>query len=324
MVIGSARTLLALTGIHPRSEKTAQATQDWERQRINDRALREQFDDDVGALIRLQESLGFDFVSDGLLTTEWQDLLTPLVEGVKGVKKGPLVRWFNTNTFYYVPVVDGPLSVDGGKLAKRLTNSSIRSSSKAVLVDPLTFAECSEDRHYGSREKLIFAYCDCVVAPLARGLEKAGVGCLQFSAPSLVARFRGERWRDTELSPVSEGLRSALKGSRIRSAYHTFFGDAEPYFSFLLDSLPTDDIGFDLTETNAARISSSGKGIVAGVADARSSFVEEPRQLLARLGDLQGKTKELTLAPSCDLRYIPRIVADQKLRNLARARRALS
>ncbi len=175
MVIGSARTLLALTGIHPRSEKTTQATQDWERQRINDQTLREQFEEDVGALVLLQESLGFDFISDGLLTTEWQDLLTPVIKGVKGLKKGPLVRWFNTNTFYYVPIVEGPLSVDGEKLAKHVANPSIKSNSKVVLVDPLTFVECSEDRHYGGREKLIFAYCDYVIAPLVRGLEKAGV-----------------------------------------------------------------------------------------------------------------------------------------------------
>ncbi len=115
-----------------------------------------------------------------------------------------------------------------------------------------------------------------------------------------------------------------MKGSRIRTAYQTFFGDAEPYFSFLLDSVPTDDIGLDLTETEASGITPTSKGLVAGVADARSSFVEEPKQLVNRLGDLPSKTKALTLAPSCDLRYVPREVADQKLRNLARARKALS
>jgi len=316
------KILLALTGIHPRSEKTIQATQDWERQRISDAALKREFEEDVGSLLRLQDTLSFDYVSDGQLTTTWQDLLTPITAGVRGVKKGPLVRWFNTNTFYYVPIVEGPLSVDGEELARSVTTS--KSRPKVVLVDPLTFAECSEDRHYGSREALILAYCDGLLAPLLRGLEKEGVAYVQFSAPGLVARFRGERWSDQETSPVAEGLRSALKGRRIRSGYQTFFGDAEPYFDFLLDSIPTDDVGIDLTETDAAAIPGTAKGIVAGVADARSSYVEEPPELARRLGSLPERTKTLTLAPSCDLRYVPRLIADEKAKNLARTRKLLN
>jgi methionine synthase II (cobalamin-independent) len=318
------KILLALTGIHPRSQKTIQTTQDWERQRVSDASLRLQFDEDVEALVRLQESLSFDYVSDGQLTTHWQDLLTPITSCAKGVKKGPLVRWFNTNTFYYVPVVDGPLSVDGARLAREVTTASVRSPSKVVIVDPLTFAECSEDKHYGSRENLIFGYCDGILSPLLRALEKAGVSYVQFSAPSLVARFRGEKWSSQQLSPVAEGLKSALKGARIRSGYQTFFGDAEPYFSFLLDSIPTDDIGFDLTETDGSSIAQTNKGIIAGVADARSSYVEEPPELVGRLGDLPNKTETLTLAPSSDLRYVPRAVADEKMKNLARARKEFS
>jgi methionine synthase II (cobalamin-independent) len=317
--------LLALTGIHPRSEKTTQATQDWERQRIDSAALNRQFEDDVRDLIGLQESLSFDYVSDGQLTTAWQDLLTPIVRGATGVRKGPLVRWFNTNTFYYVPIIEGPISVDRVRMAKTLIAGPIgRARSKVVLADPLTFVECSEDRNYGSREALIFAYCDCVLAPVLRGLESAGVSYVQFSAPSLVAKFRGEKWGGDELSQIAEGLRGALKGTRVRTGYQTFFGDAAPYLSFLLDSVQTDDIGFDLTETESASISATGKGIVAGVADARSSYVERPAELVSRLGGLPDKTSSLTLAPSSDLRYVPRIVADAKLRNLARARKAVS
>jgi methionine synthase II (cobalamin-independent) len=269
--------------------------------------------------------LSFDYVSDGQLTIAWQDLLTPVVKAAKGVKKGPLVRWFNTNTFYYVPIIEGPLSIDGSRTAKAVTTESVaKAHSKVVLVDPLTFAECSDDRNYGRRDGLIFAYCDNLLSPLLRGLESMGVGYVQFSAPSLVAKFRGERWGSDELSQVAEGLRAALKGTHLRTGYQTFFGDAGPYFSFLLDSVPTDEIGIDLTETDPATAPATGKGIIAGVADARSSYVEQPAQLLSRLDGLVDKTSSLTLAPSSDLRYVPRTMADEKLKNLARARRSLS
>jgi len=316
--------LLALTGIHPRSEKTIQATQDWERHRISIGSLRRQFREDVRELVNLQLDLAYDYVSDGQLTSVWQDAFTPFASGVRGLKKGPLVRWFNTNTFYYVPVVEGPISVDGSSAGRLVETEELGGApSKVVLPDPLTFIESSDDRHYGDRAKLVFAYCDHVLSPLLKALHGIGVQYVQFSAPALVARFRGERWGTDALSPVAEGLRGALKGTGLRAGYQTFFGDAERYLEFLLDSVPTDDVGFDLTETDPSKIGRTSKGIVAGVANARSSFVEQPADLLTKLNALRDKTKTLTLAPSSDLRYVPRPVADAKLRSLAEARRKL-
>ncbi|MDV3244194.1 MAG: hypothetical protein LYZ66_03315 [Nitrososphaerales archaeon] len=317
--------LLALTGIHSRSERTIQATQDWERQRIDSAALKRQFQDDVKDLVELQRSLSFYYFSDGQLTMAWQDLLTPITRGATGVRKGPLVRWFNTNTFYYAPLVEGPISAEGSRITGSVESKLLgQARSKVVLVDPLTFVECSDNRFYRSREELLFAYCDGLLSPTLHALQELGVRYVQFSAPSLVARFRGERWRADELSQVAEGLRGALRGTSFRTGYHTFFGDASPYLSFLLDLVPADDVGFDLTETDPSSIPSTAKGIIAGVADARSSFIEQPLQLVAQLDGLPDKTGTLTLAPSSDLRYVPRIVADAKVKNLAKARSRLS
>ena len=66
---------------------------------MDGKSLKHSFGEDVHKPIGLQESLGFDYLSDGQLTTNWQDIFRPVTLGVKGLKKGPLVRWFNTNTF---------------------------------------------------------------------------------------------------------------------------------------------------------------------------------------------------------------------------------
>ncbi len=321
----STEILLSITGIHPRSEKTIQATQDWERQRIDSAALKRQFHGDVSELVELQRALSFDFVSDGQLTTKWQDLLTPITTLAKGVKKGPLVRWFNTNTFYYVPIVEDQISIESELISESVESGALGDSpTRVALIDPLTFVECSDNRYYRSRDQLILAYCEGLLAPILRGLQKLGVRYAQFSAPSLAGKFRGERWADDELSQVAEGLRGALKGTSFRTGYHTFFGDASPYLSFLLDAVPCEDVGFDLTETDPSRIPQTSKGIIAGVADARSSFVEPPSKLVTKLDGLLDRTPMLTLAPSCDLRYVPRSVADAKVRSLAKARGILS
>jgi hypothetical protein len=58
-----------------------------------------------------------------------------------------MVRWFNTNTFFYTPVVKGAISSDGTVLSraveKRFANKV--SPLKIVLPDPLTFAELAEE-----------------------------------------------------------------------------------------------------------------------------------------------------------------------------------
>src|ERR1019366_7331502 len=98
---------ISLTGIHARNEKTIQATQDWERGRIDEVGLRRALDEDVDAVVKLQQKVGADYFTDGQLTLAWQDLFRPISRGFAGLEPGPMVRWFNTNTFFFTPVVKG-------------------------------------------------------------------------------------------------------------------------------------------------------------------------------------------------------------------------
>lgn len=320
--------LSSLSGIHPRLEDTIQATQDWERGRIDQKLLDECFRFDVAALVELQKRLKFDYLCDGQLTTAWQDMFTPITTGVDGVRKGPMVRWFNTNTFYYVPVIEGPIRARDELLddGRPLLDSSVISGGrgKVVLPDPLTFADCSDNTFYPNREKLMFEYCDQVLRPVLESLSKAGVKYVQFSAPALVARFRQERAKHDEISVVGEGLRSSVKGLNLTSGYHTFFGDASPYLPDLVDLIRTDDLGIDFTETDPQSLGrgfGGRRGLIAGIANARSSYVESPRELariVSRLAEC--RFRRIILAPSADLRHVPRTIADKKTESIAKAK----
>lgn len=256
------------------------------------------------------------------MTTGWQDLLRPVTTGTKGIRKGPLVRWFSTNTFYFVPVITREIESKGGSF--RVSAKGKKGESfKVIVPDPLTFADCSDDRHYSSREELIFAYCDGVLTPELARLSKEGIGYVQFSAPSLVARARSKEVPRDELRQVGEGLRSALRGTDFQTGYYTYFGDGSPCFQDILDLIPTDDVGVDLTETDAANLEPGKKGLIAGVADSRSSYVETVPDLVSRLNPLLDRFPRVTLAPSCDLQYVPRTVADAKLKSLAEAKKRL-
>jgi 5-methyltetrahydropteroyltriglutamate--homocysteine methyltransferase len=313
---------VSLSGLHARNEKTIQATQDWERSRIKDAALKATFEKDCDALVELQKYVGADYLSDGQLTLAWQDLFRPISSGFEGLEPGPMVRWFNTNTFFYTPVVKGAISSDGKVLSRAIEKRFAKSGAlKIILPDPLTFAELAEDRYYGSGEKLLFAYADALRGEM-RSLSRAGVKYVQFSAPSLVYRLKRKPFARAGLAQLGEALRNALKGATLKSGFYPLFGDASPFLPDLFDVIPTDDIGLDLTQTDDASLSSTAKGIIAGIVDSRTTYLEDVASLASRVERVVDRTgtRSLTLSPSADLRYIPRVSADEKLELLGRLR----
>jgi 5-methyltetrahydropteroyltriglutamate--homocysteine methyltransferase len=244
------------------------------------------------------------------------------VNGVAGLEKGAMVRWFNTNTFYFTPVVKGELNGDGNAVWKRIDRRLVKRGEppfRAVLPDPLTLAELSEDRYYGGVEKLMFAFADKVLSREVRSLDRNGIKYVQFSSPSLVARFRDRPVSNALLGQLGEALRTTIKGTSLRTGFHTFFGDASPYFPSLFDVIPTDDIGLDFTQTDPDDLVSTRKGIIAGISDGRTTYLEGVGDLIEKVELVTQKTgtKRITLSPSCDLRFIPRTTADEKLRVLS-------
>jgi len=314
---------VSLTGLHARNERTIQATQDWERSRINEVTLKESFDKDCESLVELQRHVGAEYITDGQITLAWQDLFRPISAGFEGLAPGPMVRWFNTNTFFYTPIVKGPISSDGKVLSRVIQRRFVDhgSSLKIILPDPLTFAELAEDRHYGSKEKLQFAYADALRGEM-RTLSSLGVKYVQFSAPSLVYRLKQKPFSRGGLSQLGEAIRSSVKGVSLRSGFYPYFGDASPYLPELFDIIPTDDVGVDLTQTDDSLLPKTSKGVIAGLVDSRTTYLEDVESLAARIEDVVERTgtKTLTLAPSADLRYIPRVSADEKLELLGRLR----
>ena len=315
-----------MTGLHARSESTIQTTQDWERGRVGSEKLRAAFRGDIESLVALQDEVGADFVSDGQMTMDWQDFLRPITSGFEGVKKGAMVRWYDTNTFYFTPVVRGPLGSSGEALWNRLSKRLVKKHRmRVVIADPLTFSELAENQYYSNQEELLFAYADALNDEL-RTLEKKGVSYVQFSSPSLVARFRDRPISREGLSQLGEALRAAKRGISIRTGFHTIFGDASPYLPGIFDIIPTDDIGFDFTRTDPHSLSATRKGLIAGIVDSRTTYLEsedELREIVEEILDYTG-TKKLTLAPSSDLRFVPRISADENLRRIGDLRRELA
>ena len=93
---------LSLTGLHARNESTIQATQDWERGRIDSALLAAAFKDDTASLVRLQKDAGVDLINDGELGHtmgwaydygSWWSYVIRRLAGVEVIKTG---LWFTT------------------------------------------------------------------------------------------------------------------------------------------------------------------------------------------------------------------------------------
>src|SRR5712691_9984689 len=95
---------IQLAGIHPRSEKLIELTRSYERAKTSWNQVEAQFEQETRELIKLQERLDFQHISDGALG--WQHQLRPIARSLKGVESGTRYsRWFDTNTFYQKPFV---------------------------------------------------------------------------------------------------------------------------------------------------------------------------------------------------------------------------
>lgn len=312
-----------LAGIHPRSEELVAATRDFDRGRTDARALAEVRRRDAQALVDVQAKAGFLHVSDGLLG--FQDLFRPFAEKVKGAKVGPITRWFDNNTFYRQPIIESSLHRTGPAVAAYHEAAKLPKGHKwkAVLPGPYTFAKLVDDQSYGSAEKLLTAFARDVLAAEVKALAKDGFGWVQFSEPALVK----DRAQPEELEALQRAYFNILEGVRITSSVTTSFGDASRILQDLFE-LPVDYVGVDLTETplDAFEGLAPTRGLQAGIVDARSSIVEKPDHIVATAEEILevAAFPALALAPSAELEYVPRALADEKVLALGEAARVLS
>lgn len=311
-----------LAGIHPRSEDLVQATRDLDRGRADAKQVQEVRRRDAQALVEAQVKAGFPYASDGLLG--FQDLFRPFAERLKGARAGPLTRWFDNNTFYRRPVVEAPVRRRGSILEPYLERVALPRGHrwKAILPGPYTFAKLAEDRAYGSPDRLLSAFAREALAPEVRWLAQHGFGFVQFSEPWLLR----ERPRPEELDALQKAYLTILDGARVTSSVVTCFGDASRLLPELF-GLPVDLVGIDFTETPIDALADfpATRGIQAGLADARSSLVEEPEALVAAGEEIleAAPVPALLLAPSAELEHLPRDLADRKLATLGQAARLL-
>lgn len=304
-----------LSGAFPRSEKLVEMTRAAVRGKASRADVEGSLYHDVTALSRLQDDARLKSLIDGQL--DWQDLFRPFVDLFTGLQAGGLTRWFDNNTFYRKPIVTAKVAFKGTGLAQYFHGNLLPTNAvrKAILPGPFTFATLCDNRAYPTRAELMndlaHALRDVVLA-----LGKLGYSSYQFNEPAICAKTV----TDPELKIGQQAFETCTKGIDGETTLHTYFGDASSGIDSLLD-YPVDAIGIDFYATSAGDLNGLdfGKKMSCGCIDGRNSLLESPTDVARFVATILEKVapKGLVLNPNCDLDFLPRTVAEKKVRLLA-------
>jgi len=202
-------TLLRTTiaGSLPKPSWLAEPETLWAAWKLEGDALAEGKRDAVRLVVRDQERAGIDIVSDGEQTR--RHFVTTFIEGLDGVdfEHRKTVRIRNRYDAS-VPVVVGPVArrhpifVDDAAFLRSETARAV----KYTLPGPMTMVDTLSDAHYGSREKLAWAFAE-ILNEEARGMAAAGVDVIQFDEPAFNVYFDEVRdWGIAALERACEGV----------------------------------------------------------------------------------------------------------------------
>src|SRR4051794_37295132 len=169
-----------IAGSLPKPTWLAAPTQLWAPWLLEGDALAAGKRDAVRLVLRDQEQAGIDIVSDGEQTR--RHFVTTFIEGLEGVdfEHKRTVRIRNRYEAA-VPVVVGPVArprpiyVDDAAFLRAQTTRPV----KYTLPGPMTMVDTLHDAHYGSREKLAWAFAE-ILNDEARAIAATGVDVIQF------------------------------------------------------------------------------------------------------------------------------------------------
>jgi 5-methyltetrahydropteroyltriglutamate--homocysteine methyltransferase len=291
-----------IPGLYPRSEALVQATRDLDRGRTTPEAVDEQVERDLAELVRAQQEATLDLLADGML--RWQDVFRPLVEAAEGLETGALTRFLDTNTFYRAPSA----MLSSPKLAEALGEhyvAPLPGPRLVTLPSPFAFAQGTGVTPKAMASEVLKPQLDALDAEL-----------VVLEEPFLAREVK------PSLDELSDALEALAGGPRI--ALWLTFGDARRVLEQGLAELPVDAIGIDFYATRATDVPEGfDKLLLAGVLDARSSVLEEPREIAAFVERLRERgIAEIALVPNGDLQYVSEEVAREKLGRLGKARTA--
>ena len=298
--------------------------------RIPAEYLEEAQNDATLMAIRAQEEAGLDIITDGEIRREsYSNRFATALSGIDIDNPGTaLDRSGHPNP---VPRIVGPIKrmraveVDDLKFLKAHTNRQV----KITVPGPFTMSEQAQNDFYASGEEAAMAYAVAVREEIA-DLFAAGADVVQIDEPYMQAR--PEKARQFGL----KALNAALAGITGETAVHICFGyaaviHARPSgYSFMPEmyGCSCKQVSLETAQSNldcSVLAKLDNKRLMVGCINLEEMAVETPQVVVARIKKalVYAKPENIILAPDCGMKYLPRDVADGKMRAMVEAAKLL-
>ena len=289
--------------------------------------------DAVRLVVADQEHAGIDIVTDGEQTR--RHFVTTFIDTLEGVdfEQRKTVRIRNRYDAD-VPVVVGPIARRRPAFAADATflKTLTRRRTKVTLPGPMTCVDTLYDAHYGSREKLAWAFAE-ILNDEAKAIAAAGVDVIQFDEPAFNVYFDEVRdWGVAALERAATGLacRTAVHicygyGIKANNDWKKSLGDEWRQYEKTFPLLARSSLGQVSLECANSHVPLEliglldGKDVLVGAVDVASDRVETPDEVAALLRAALKYVPAQRLLPctNCGMVPLSRDVARGKMAALA-------
>ncbi|MEM0066262.1 MAG: hypothetical protein QXT76_01685 [Sulfolobales archaeon] len=308
-------------GGFPRNRVLRKTLRDYEKGLISYEELEKVLVSSSLVVLGVQISAGMRYVTDGLL--DWHDLFRPFVSAWRNVTPTNLLRYFDNNFFYRIPLFTGKPEASSYVWAPRVRRYiafTEPAEIKVVIPGPVTFAYMSKNSAGISQEELASSIADLLASEVKLAVE-AGASMVQIDEPIL---------SDPDISPDAGMLAAELVSRIARSAGSSktvlalYYGTPQPgVYDKVLESKVTCvsvDIG-DSPSSSLKLVKAKGFGshcAVLGLVNARTIY-DDPLDTLVEIAteilrNYDGSEVGITTTTWLDL--IPYEYSISKLRNL--------
>lgn len=260
----------------------------------------------ISEVIDEQKRAGIELLTDGQLI--WHDFLLTIASRLEGFEMNGLVRYFDNNLYYRIPVVKGKVERREKILYDFEIAFEIEKNVKPVL-SCYTVAKLSKNKFYSKFEDFLWDLCKAVKEEI-RDLESM-VTCVQIDEPALIYAEKNE-------IKNLEDIFKELTSTKVETILMTYFDSAERIFPEVLD-FGFDVIGLDFVEGYEENLKILDEykieKINIGLVDGRNTKMENLNELKDKIDKIFSKCdfKKVYVSPNTGLEFLPRIKAFEKM-----------
>jgi 5-methyltetrahydropteroyltriglutamate--homocysteine methyltransferase len=298
--------------------------------RVEKPFLEEAQDDATVLAIRAQEAAGLDIVTDGETRREsYSNRFATALEGVDIDNPGSaLDRSGHPNP---VPRIVGKVrrkhavEVQDLVFLRKNTDKLV----KMTVPGPFTMFQQAQNDFYKSDEEGAMDYAAAVNAEI-KDLFAAGADIVQIDEPYMQAR--PEKARQYGLKALNRALEnvSGVTAVHICFGYAAIIHSRPSGYSFLPEfaGCSCQQVSIETAQSNldcSVLTSLTGKKIMVGCIDLSDMTVETPQKVAERIKRALPyvKKENVIVAPDCGMKYLPREIADAKLKAMVEGARLL-